>query len=451
MRSTSLVGSTYITIRILSTDGNIYEESFSPDTNYSEIKQSAIRHLVSRYHFVDSYKLPYRRSSFVTPATSSSTTYSEQHEKLIETTPSYKLISVVNRRPVDDEKTLSQERAKDGDEYILCAKRVPTVKDNENRPSIKIDQQMIDSKTHGLKRMHPQINKDLRAGPITDFHTDLNKILCTLIDAAQKLLYCRPDAEAIFKQADELLTNSTSPLDEEARTTDDTINQKDYRQRQLSKLCDMGYNEDRARYALKKTRYDLNASMEWLLNHEEESIPNDNSSADENDEDDTPQQESSSSNTNMSLFSPTGPFRSFREIRQQRFRPSRSALNSLKEVGFSEEDILVALRACNNDKNVACEWLLGEKNSHRDDYESGLDPESSIYKAIMSNSVVQIALNNPKTFFVMLQIAENQASLTQYLNDIEIGNMLLQISRIYHAEKDNMNINDQLTTITNDH
>lgn len=39
----------------------------------------------------------------------------------------------------------------------------------------------------------------------------------------------------------------------------------------------------------------------------------------------------------------------------------------------------------------------------------------------------------------MLQIAENPNSITNYLNDPDIGNMLLQISRIYHAEKENMN------------
>ena len=46
----------------------------------------------------------------------------------------------------------------------------------------------------------------------------------------------------------------------------------------------------------------------------------------------------------------------------------------------------------------------------------------------------------------MLQIAENPTSITNYLNDPEIGNMLLQISRIYHAEKENMN-----TSVSNPH
>ena len=38
----------------------------------------------------------------------------------------------------------------------------------------------------------------------------------------------------------------------------------------------------------------------------------------------------------------------------------------------------------------------------------------------------------------MLKISENPNSIANYLNDPDIGNMLLQISRIYHAERDQM-------------
>ena len=36
----------------------------------------------------------------------------------------------------------------------------------------------------------------------------------------------------------------------------------------------------------------------------------------------------------------------------------------------------------------------------------------------------------------MLKILANPRSLTNYLNDPDIGNMLLQISRIYHTERE---------------
>ena len=115
-------------------------------------------------------------------------------------------------------------------------------------------------------------------------------------------------------------------------------------------------------------------------------------------------------------------------------------------------------------RHLQCEYLLSDKlqqqNINDIDNDRGLDPNSSIFQSIIQNPIVQRTLNNPKTFFsksilfekqqlifcektfcflVMLQIAENPTTITNYLNDPDIGNMLLQISRIYHAEKENMN------------
>ena len=45
-----------------------------------------------------------------------------------------------------------------------------------------------------------------------------------------------------------------------------------------------------------------------------------------------------------------------------------------------------------------CEWLLsGNRVGAGQDLEEGLDPESPIYKAIMSNPIVQLGLNNPRS------------------------------------------------------
>jgi Kip1 ubiquitination-promoting complex protein 2 len=78
--------------------------------------------------------------------------------------------------------------------------------------------------------------------------------------------------------------------------------------------------------------------------------------------------------------------------------------------------------------------------------EESLDPNSSMYQAMMENPFIQQVLNNPKAFFgkffisnsnknishlVLLQLYENPSLITTYINDREIGTMLLQISRIY--------------------
>jgi hypothetical protein len=46
------------------------------------------------------------------------------------------------------------------------------------------------------------------------------------------------------------------------------------------------------------------------------------------------------------------------------------------------------------------EWLLSGKcevNEEEEDFETGLDPNSYVYKAIMSNPVVQLTLTNTKS------------------------------------------------------
>lgn len=148
-------------------------------------------------------------------------------------------------------------------------------------------------------------------------------------------------------------------------------------------------------------------------------------------------------------------------------------------MGFNHDDILESLRKFHNDQSLAvrieseenefersfrrfqCEYLLSDRQQEAPTVdgstEQGLDPNSSMFQSIMQNPIVQRTLNNPKTFFgeekscslsslftldpsrlVMLKISENPNSIANYLNDPDIGNMLLQISRIYHAERDQM-------------
>lgn len=50
-----------------------------------------------------------------------------------------------------------------------------------------------------------------------------------------------------------------------------------------------------------------------------------------------------------------------------------------------------------------CDYLLGDKRQQQNiinaDNEHGLDPNSRMFQAIMENSFVQRAINNPKIFF----------------------------------------------------
>ena len=48
---------------------------------------------------------------------------------------------------------------------------------------------------------------------------------------------------------------------------------------------------------------------------------------------------------------------------------------------------------------LQCEWLLngGYSKDPDPDLKDGLDPESPVYKAILSNPVVQLGISNPKS------------------------------------------------------
>ena len=60
--------------------------------------------------------------------------------------------------------------------------------------------------------------------------------------------------------------------------------------------------------------------------------------------------------------------------------------------------------------------LSGTRIAADKDLEEGLDEDSPIYKAIMSNHVVQLGLNNPRSLLGMCSISGLSC---EYLNEVE--------------------------------
>ncbi|CAF1121397.1 unnamed protein product [Rotaria sp. Silwood1] len=433
----------HVTLKIWYKTGSILEETFPLEkTTFADVKYSAVRQFLINNNTNNNNNLSnYRRSSFNTIATS-------RHNSSIDEVDNYNLISISSKRMVDEEKTLGQHKVKDGDEYLLAMKRIiQSPKSEQNSTSCPIDATLIENRTQDLPQSSRLFNRDYRSTARTEFRTDLNRILITLIETSQKLLWYHPDAENIFKQAEEFLLRSSSDESNNPTTMSTNADDIETRRHQISKLIDMGFTEQQARIGLKRTRYDLHAAMELLLTQPDIGGDDDDESDHENESN---HNNNKPETVRTPLFSRNGSFVSVRKFRQQRFQPNAKAIQSLEEIGFAHDDIITALRMFNNDKNLACEYLLSDKQQQQNmndaETEQGLDPNSSIFQSIMQNPIVQKTLNSPKTFFIMLQIAENPTSITNYLNDPEIGNMLLQISRIYHAEKENMN-----TSVSNSH
>ena len=349
----------------------------------------------------------------------------------------HKLVLVRTGRCLPDDSTAHQEGVLENDEMLLLRKRPlspfeAVVKKEDGR--LGPDSAGIREVTKDLesKNLDRDPNK---ASSMLDFQVELRKILISLIEAAQRILCLNPKAAKIFKEAQELMAEqaSSSPKIDESS---------------LKQLMDMGFSETRAKKALILNKMSTVEAMEWLFMHESDEdidvpLPEMVEIKEEGEEDEEAEGASAapsgSSGKNSSILEPqkvSNILESFRAYRRREFKPNVRIMNNLKEMGFAEKDIIDALRITGNKEEEACEWLLGNNRPRPDeDLDTGLSPDGAIYKAIMSNPVVQLGLNNPRSLLAFLHMLENPNNTQQWVNDPDTGPMLIQISRIYHAEK----------------
>uniref|UniRef100_K1R293 Ubiquitin-associated domain-containing protein 1 n=1 Tax=Magallana gigas TaxID=29159 RepID=K1R293_MAGGI len=369
----------------------------------------------------------------------------------------HRILMVRTGKVLSEEKTVFEEEIQNNDELLLLKKRMPAMNfDTKDRTaSFKrklisksaimilneeyalilgsfVSQQKDDSKKVPTEDIinkltstlpNPQPAKVLEQPAITvDFQTELRKILISLIEAAQKILELNSEASKIFKQAEEMLNDPTQTEQEIDAAA-------------LKKLCDMGFPQNRAKKALLLNSMSVTSAMEWLIQHEsdpdiDEPLPGTSTSKEEGA---VGGREENSFTTNG--HQTTNILQSLREYRRREFKPNHTVLQNLIEMGFDEKDALEALRISRNNQNDACEWLLGEKKTSSQDLDEGLDTNGAVYKAIMANPQVQLGLNNPRCLLAFLQMLDSPLATQQWLSDPDTGPLLVQVSRIYHAEK----------------
>ncbi|XP_069119514.1 ubiquitin-associated domain-containing protein 1-like [Argopecten irradians] len=337
----------------------------------------------------------------------------------------HKILLVRTGKVLSDEKTLSQEGVTDNDELIILKKRLIPSRYESKDPLQKDENKKITMDTIKEVTSRLPVAKAPKAPetpPNLDFQTELRKILVSLIEASQKILCLNPEASKIFKQAEDMLKESSEPKIDQVS---------------LKKLTEMGFPEGRAKKALLLNKMSVTESMEWLIQHEsdpgiDESVP-----GTEEPKEQEEQTEGAVGGVDDNDQSPqvTNILKSLRAFRRREFKANPRALQNLVEMGFPEKDAIDALRVGRNDQDAACDWLLGDRKTKPEEMEEGIDTNSSIYKAIMANPTVQLGLNNPRCLLAFLQMLESPFMTQQWLNDPETGPLLVQISRIYHSEK----------------
>ena len=179
----------------------------------------------------------------------------------------------------------------------------------------------------------------------------------------------------------------------------------------------MGFSENRGRKALILNRMCPVQSMEWLLQHEtDEDI----------DKPLTPE--------DIASYLPEKRNKRKRGSgKKKEFVANARAVTNLKEMGFEEKDVLEALKISGNNQERALDWLLGDRQVTDQNSDGGLDPNSPLYTAIMNHPVVQLGMTNPRILHAFEDMLENPNNSGQYINDPEIGPVLLQISRIVQS------------------
>jgi len=167
----------------------------------------------------------------------------------------------------------------------------------------------------------------------------------------------------------------------------------------LQQLQDMGFKENRAKKALLLNKMNTQTAMEWLFEHEEDSDIDD-----------------------------PIPKVQLKQIAKEEasFVPDENIVEELASMGFPKEEIRNALRATNNNLEAATAWLLGDREQalQEDNFRIENNP---IIEKILSDPQLQTSLQNPKVFQAFKSLVEDPESASQYLNDPEIGPILLQV------------------------
>ncbi|KAK3744842.1 hypothetical protein RRG08_050781 [Elysia crispata] len=365
----------------------------------------------------------------------------------------FKLVLVRTGRTLQDDTPIVQQGVKDNDELLLLKKRlnVPVMEGDRVREERKVpDAASVRKATiHLPRRNQDTLNDDPPTG--LDFQSELRRILISLIEASQRILCLNPEAAKIFQQAEDLLN--------EAPARKMALSEASVKQ-----LTDMGFPENRARKALLLNQQSVVSAMEWLLTHETDpdidkplpgqdlDLERDGDQVDgssqskegESSKEDVARRgadgDDSSAAEGAVGGAEEGPkfkniLETIRAFQKREFRPNARALQKLLEMGFSEKEAIQALRISRNNQDAACEWLLSERSERPEVVDRGLEPNSPVYKAILANPNVQLGLNSPRCLLAFLQMLESPMSVSQWLNDPEMGPLLMQISRIYHSEK----------------
>merc|ERR1712136_50134 len=207
--------------------------------------------------------------------------------------------------------------------------------------------------------------------------------------------------------------DSSSPLNSGSQSASNPSSKVD--PTKIKHLTDMGFSEDLATKALLATGLDVNSAMEWALSHNGQTSSSGSSSSE-------PMDVTQTTTSNKT---------SKRKLKTRLFTPNAGHLATLTDMGFTEEESVQALRLNGNNPVSACEWLLSDRKVE-ENVDSPLDPESELYKALISNPTIHIGLHDRKVLEALEDMVENPWRRNNWAYESAVGNVILQILKLYN-------------------
>ncbi|XP_034192294.1 kip1 ubiquitination-promoting complex subunit 2 isoform X2 [Osmia lignaria lignaria] len=411
-------------VNVISLEGNVTDVAVNSDFTIEKIKINVIKHF-----------------------------YGHDTAK---TSSQFRLIHLSKFKQLTDRCSVNDEEINEHDELILTKIR-PVSKENLSEDTLKgPSEEVILQATNDLPIFNPHHHV---SSIYCSVDNEIRKILITLVKASAKILTYSSKVNKFCEILKEKLEIKCKP------TIDPNI---------VKVLMEMGYSHQRVIKALCLRKSNISEALEWLIEHQDDS-DDDNDNSDDNDlgilterdNDNVVAGSSLSDNTKrrslkemcIELFKGENQglqkqenlinivdllLESFHFYKKMDFKPNSKTVQSLLEMGFDEKGIINALKVTGNNQINACEWLLGERRHSLQDLNEGFDSENPIFKAIMSNSHIQLSLTNPKMLLVYLSILETPVSINMWLSDPEVSPILNQIIKTYHAEKHAIHINQYI-------
>lgn len=180
----------------------------------------------------------------------------------------------------------------------------------------------------------------------------------------------------------------------------------------LQQLVDMGFSSEAARKALLLNQSNTEQALNWLLEHSADDDINDPL---------TPQQ--------LEQLAAA----------QRQFSPNAHAQQQLLDMGFPQEDVVQALRACDNNYEAACAWLLGDRVEVPRTRNAGPGSilemfsaltQGSLLKAIQHNPEMEGSMRSPKTLKTLKYLTAHPRKVQHFVNDPLVGCIISEIFRI---------------------